>query len=165
MKKTLKTFTTLTTLTTLTLALLSGCKEEAGTSTGDAIPYTGPVWPDPILSNNTEEYGLVANESDSNVYSHDTTLNVITANMTSDLTLSDTAYDDAVRELFALSPDIIFTQQASATNERLAKSLKMNVWGGQDRTSSVGVLSSYPIIEVFDTNKNQINYTDIKTYE
>jgi len=154
MKKTLKTFTTLTTLTTLTLALLSGCKEEAGTSTGDAIPYTGPVWPDPILSNNTEEYGLVANESDSNVYSHDTTLNVITANMTSDLTLSDTAYDDAVRELFALSPDIIFTQQASATNERLAKSLKMNVWGGQDRTSSVGVLSSYPIIEVFDSLSN-----------
>jgi hypothetical protein len=142
------------TLTTLTLALLSGCKEESGTSTGDEIPYSGPVWADPILSNNTEEFGVVANESALNVYAHATTLKVLTANMTSDLTISETAYQDALKELVALSPDIIFTQEASATNERLAKSLNMHVWGGQDRTSSVGVLSSYPIIEVFDTLSN-----------
>jgi hypothetical protein len=138
----------------ITLALIGGCKQESGTKTGDSIPYTGPVWADPITSVNNTEHGVVPVESTTNTYNDETELKVLTANLGSSLTATDKAFTNAVAELVILNADIIFTQDAEGANARLAKALSMKLWAGQDTTSSVGILSKYPILEVLDTQGN-----------
>ena len=87
----------------ITLALLGGCKQESGTKTGDSIPYTGPVWADPITSVNNTEHGVVPVESTTNTYNDETELKVMTANLGSSLTATDKAFTNAVAELVILN--------------------------------------------------------------
>lgn len=138
----------------IALILLGGCKEESSTKTGDPIPYTGPVWDDPITSINDTEHTVVPDESPENVYSQSTQVKVLTASLASSNSLTDTSFANTVLEIESVNPDIIFTQDASDKNKRLEKALGMYLWDGQDRAFSVGILSKFPIIEVFDTLSN-----------
>ncbi|TEW55699.1 endonuclease/exonuclease/phosphatase family protein [Psychromonas sp. RZ22] len=94
--------------------------------------------------------------------SYQTEVKVLSANMWNSLRRNFTtndrlSFDIAVEELKFASPDVILLSEASGVTARLGEELGMYVWQGKHDVSSVGLLSKYPIKQVFD---NQDIHTD-----
>lgn len=85
---------------------------------------------------------------------YDTEVKVVTANLWHDLSIKAHYYQIGVAEFKHLDADIIFTQEADGANARLAKDLDMNLWQGDHSTSSLGILSKFPIKRVLEGDVN-----------
>ena len=84
--------------------------------------------------------------------SYQTKLTVVTANMWHSLQRNfnnSSSLHKAVAEMKYANADVILTSEASGVNARLAEALNMHVWQGNDSRTTVGILSRYPIKEVF----------------
>ncbi|WP_440053523.1 endonuclease/exonuclease/phosphatase family protein [Pseudoalteromonas sp. T1lg65] len=80
--------------------------------------------------------------------SYQTELKVVSANLWHDLSAKAHYYNAGVAEFKYLEADVIFTQEADGVNARLANDLGMYFWQGDYSTSSMGILSKFPIKHV-----------------
>ncbi|MDO6542072.1 endonuclease/exonuclease/phosphatase family protein [Photobacterium sanguinicancri] len=82
-----------------------------------------------------------------------TKLNIITANLWLSLSQNfnnESAFHTAVEEFKFAKADILLLSEASGISARLAESLGMYYWQGDDSHTTTGILSKYPIKSVFN---------------